>query len=196
MAKSRGDAPALSLRSAPWRSALLRRSAIVVAGSLVLALSAQIQVPAFPVPITMQSFAVIALAMIFGSRLGVGIVLAYLAEGAAGLPVFAGFKAGLPHLVGPTGGYLLGFVVTAWLAGALAERGWARGLVKPFANAMAAHLVLLTIGTAYLGSVIGFEAAFWAGFAPFIIGSVLKSALAAALVKATDGARRCLPILR
>jgi biotin transport system substrate-specific component len=61
---------------------------------------------------------------------------------------------------------------------------------------MAAHLVLLTIGALYLGSVIGFTAAFWAGFAPFIIGSVLKSALVATLIKATDGVRRCLPVLR
>ena len=196
MTKPHGEAPALSAASAFERGALLRDAFLVVAGSGVLALSAQIQVPAFPVPITLQSFAVVALAMVFGPRLGVGMVLAYLAEGAAGLPVFAGFKAGLPHLVGPTGGYLLGFVVTAWLAGMLAERGWAKGLAKPFVNAMAAHLVLLTIGTLYLGSVIGFTAAFWAGFAPFIIGSVLKSALVATLIKATDGVRRCLPVLR
>ena len=151
----------------------------VAGGSAVLAASAQIALPTLPVPITMQSLAVLAVGMVLGPRLGVAAVLLYLAEGASGLPVFANFSGTLAHLWGPTGGYLISFVPAAWLAGRMAEAGWDRGIVRPFLTFALGHVLSLAMGAAYLALFIGVPKALALGVAPFILGSVVKSLLGA-----------------
>jgi biotin transport system substrate-specific component len=160
--------------------ALGRTLAMIVGGSLALALSAKTQVPFWPVPVTMQSMVVLLIGAGFGSRIGTATVLAYLAEGVAGLPVFAGALAGPAYLMGPTGGFLLGFLPAAWFAGWAARE--ARGLA-PMALAMiAAHAVLFVPGVAWLAVSLGWAKAVAVGVTPFLLATLLKSGLAAALV--------------
>lgn len=160
--------------------ALGRTLAMIVGGSLALALSAKTQVPFWPVPVTMQSMVVLLIGAGFGSRIGTATVLAYLAEGVAGLPVFAGALAGPAYLMGPTGGFLLGFLPAAWFAGWAARE--ARGLA-PMALAMiAAHAVLFVPGIAWLAVSLGWAKAVAVGVTPFLLATLLKSGLAAALV--------------
>jgi len=158
----------------------------VLAGSAVLAASAQIAVPAIPVPVTMQSLAVLALGMVLGSRLATAAVLLYLAEGASGLPVFANFSGSLAHFVGPTGGYLVSFVPAAWLAGRLAQGGWGHGLLRPFLAYALGHGVILAMGAAYLATFVGVFQALALGVVPFIAGSLVKSMLGAAIGRAVS----------
>ena len=117
----------------PRRATALAGAALLaLAGSLLLTLSAKVQVPFYPVPITMQSLVVLCLGATLGARLGAATVVLYLLEGALGLPVFAGTPErgiGLAYMAGPTGGYLIGFVAAAYLVGLLAERGWDRSHV-------------------------------------------------------------------
>jgi biotin transport system substrate-specific component len=161
----------------------LRWGLLMLIGSLFLAACAQLQVPLQPVPITMQTFGVLLLGMAYGSRLGAATVALYLAEGAIGLPVFAEFKGGLPVLMGPTGGYLFGFVIAAWLVGALAERGWDRSIHRTALAMLFGNIVLYIPGLIWLaGFVGGAKEAIQFGLAPFWIGDILKLALAAVLL--------------
>lgn len=179
------DSPQATLIGTLWpaRSApALRWALLTVLGSLFLAVCAQLYVPLQPVPITMQTFGVLLLGMVFGARLGAATVALYLLEGAAGLPVFAGFTGGLPVLFGPTGGYLFGFVIAAWLVGSLAERGWDRGVFTTALAMLFGNIVLYVPGLIWLGNLIGGNAAIAAGLAPFWIGDLLKIALAAGLL--------------
>jgi biotin transport system substrate-specific component len=161
----------------------LRWALLMAIGSLFLAICAQLQVPLQPVPITMQTFGVLLLGMAYGSRLGAATVALYLAEGAFGLPVFAEFKGGLPVLMGPTGGYLFGFVIAAWLVGALAERGWDRSIHRTALAMLFGNIVLYIPGLIWLaGFVGGAKEAIQFGLAPFWIGDILKLALAAVLL--------------
>jgi biotin transport system substrate-specific component len=161
----------------------LRWALLMAIGSLFLAICAQLQVPLQPVPITMQTFGVLLLGMAYGSRLGAATVALYLAEGAVGLPVFAEFKGGLPVLMGPTGGYLFGFVIAAWLVGALAERGWDRSVHRTALAMLFGNVVLYIPGLIWLaGFVGGTKEAIQFGLAPFWIGDILKLALAAVLL--------------
>jgi biotin transport system substrate-specific component len=176
--------PRTSQGGTPRLSSPMARGLAVLAGSLVLATSAQVAVPGVPVPTTMQSLAVLALGMALGSRLGVASVLLYLAEGASGLPVFANFSGSLAHLAGPTGGYLISFVPAAWLAGRLAEAGWRQGLVRPFLAYALGHGVILATGAAWLAFYIGASQALVLGVVPFIAGSLVKSMLGATIGRA------------
>jgi len=160
------------------------RGLAVLAGSAILAVSAQISVPGIPVPVTMQSLAVLALGMALGSRLATAAVLLYLPEGASGLPVFAGFSGSLAHLAGPTGGYLASFVPAAWLAGRLAQAGWEQGLLRPFLAYALGHVVILAMGAAWLATFVGGSQALALGVVPFIAGSLVKSMLGAAVGRA------------
>ncbi|MEZ5845034.1 MAG: biotin transporter BioY [Hyphomicrobiaceae bacterium] len=156
--------------------------AIAVVGSLMLALSAKVQVPFWPVPMTMQTLVVLVLGAALGARLGAATVLVYLAEGAMGLPVFAGTPEkgiGLAYMFGPTGGYLVGFVLAAFLVGWLAERGWDRSVLRLFAAMTLGHVVILALGFAWLAGLIGIEKAWLLGVVPFIAATVLKTALGA-----------------
>lgn len=169
---------------ATWNGALARNGALVVAGALVLAISAKVQVPFYPVPMTLQTLAVLALAAAFGARLAVATVAVYLAEGLAGLPVFAGAAAGPAYLLGPTGGFLAGFMVAAALVGALAERGGARGPLRLLAVMALGHAVIFAFGFAWLADAIGAQKAWALGVAPFFAATLVKTGLAAALVGA------------
>lgn len=165
-----------------WRHEGLGRSAtLMVAGSLALALSAKIQVPFWPVPMTMQSLVVLLIGIAYGSRLGAAAVLAYLAEGFIGLPVFAGSSAGAAYMAGPTGGYLLGFVLGAACVGWLAERGWDRSLGGVSAAMALGHVLLFIPGVIWLAVLLGWTKAIAFGVTPFIAATVVKTALGIAL---------------
>ena len=160
------------------------RSALLVTGfSLLTAAAAQVVVPLpfTPVPLTGQTFAVLLTGALLGPRLGALAMLAYLAEGAAGLPFFRGGAGGVGHFSGATAGYLLAFPAAAYVTGLLAERGWDRRYV-PAAAAMAlGSFVILACGWAWLALMFkGGAEAFRLGVAPFLPGDVLKVALAAA----------------
>ncbi len=181
--------PALPLQSLADRGLLWRIGAIVI-GSWVIALSARVNVPMVPVPMSMQTFAVLLIAALSGRNLAGQTVLAYLAQGAAGLPMFAS-GAGLAYMFGPTGGYLLGFLVAAILVGALADRGWNARPLGLTASVLAGHAVIFALGVAWLSTLMpGLTAAIAAGFTPFIPGMVVKTALIVATVFAVRHARR------
>lgn len=158
---------------------------LALAGSALLALSAKVKLDIGPVPVTLQTFVLLAMAMLFGARLAGATVLAYLAEGAAGLPVFAGTPEkglGLAYMMGPTGGYLVGFFLAAVAAGMLAERGWDRNIVLT-ALAMTIGTALIFIpGVLWLGTLIGWDKPVLAlGLYPFLAGGAIKIAMAVAI---------------
>ncbi|GAA0585701.1 biotin transporter BioY [Craurococcus roseus] len=170
----------LALPAGSRRRAFVRFWGLALLGSAVLAASAQVVLPAWPVPATLQSLAVLLLGALGGARLGTAAVALYLLEGALGLPVFAGGNAGPAALAGPTGGYLLGFLPAVWLAGR-AGRGplWRQGAVL-----LAAHLLLFVPGVAWLSGFVGWERAFAAGFLVFLPATLVKTALALAVLRA------------
>jgi biotin transport system substrate-specific component len=156
---------------------------LALLGSGFLWASAKAQVPMWPVPMTMQSYVVLVIGMAYGARLAAATVALYLVEGALGLPVFAGTPErgiGLPYMLGQTGGYLIGFLVAAWAMGSLAERGWDRSLWRAVVAMTLGTIILFVPGVAWLSHLVGWEKAVAAGLTPFIFGSVLKLALAAA----------------
>lgn len=160
---------------------------LVIGGSFVIAGSAQVAA-GFPVPVTGQTFAVLMLAALLGSQRGVLCILAYLAEGLMGLPVFSQGRAGLAMFFGPTGGFLLGFVPAAYVVGALAERGWDRRAVTTMLAMVLGSVAMYACGLAWLscldnllgrplgGSVLA------VGLYPFLVGDVLKIVLATFLL--------------
>jgi biotin transport system substrate-specific component len=135
---------------------------------------------------TLQTLVVLVIGAAYGWRLGVATVMAYLAEGAIGLPVFAGPVGGLAPFMGPTGGYLVGFVAAAFIVGWLSERGWDRSAPLLFVAMGLGHIVILAAGFAWLafGMKLGPEKAWLVGIAPFVAASVIKNALGAAAVPA------------
>lgn len=165
--------------------------ATVVLGTLVITIAAKINVPVWPVPVTLQSLAIAALAAAFGARIGVATVALYLAQGAMGLPVFAS-GGGLPYLMGPTGGFLLGFIVMAGIIGFAADRGASAKPMTLFGAMLVGEAVLLALGFAWLLLLSGqaqwidqtnVVASAWAGAVqPFLVWDVLKMALAALTV--------------
>jgi biotin transport system substrate-specific component len=165
---------------------LLRAIILIAAGTALLALSAKVNLPLPYVPMTLQTLVVLMLGAAYGWRLGCATVIAYLAEGATGLPVFAGPVGGLAPLVGPTAGYLFGFVAAAFVTGWLGERGWDRNMAFLFAAMMIGHAVILAAGFAWLayGIGLGTSKAWLVGVLPFLAGSVVKSALGATLLPA------------
>ncbi|ESZ29408.1 biotin transporter BioY [Mesorhizobium sp. L2C066B000] len=154
----------------------------IFAASLLLALSAKVAVPFHPVPITMQTFVVIGLGLALGPARGVAAVSLYLAEGAAGFPVFAGTPekgVGLAYMMGPTGGYLLGFLPAVLLAGWLAVRGWDRNPLSAMAAALFAGAIIYVPGLLWLGAVLGFDKPIVQfGLYPFMLGDIVKALLA------------------
>jgi biotin transport system substrate-specific component len=167
---------------------LLKQAALVAAGVLILAVFAKIKVPMWPVPITMGTFAVLTLGAAYGPRLGLTTIMAYMAVGALGFDVFAGSSAeafGLTYMTGGTGGYLLGYVLATLALGWAARRGLDRS-VPGMAGAMLLGNALIYIpGLLWLGTLYGWDKPIleW-GLTPFLLGDVLKLALAALLVPA------------
>jgi len=166
----------------------LRNLMLAVVGSLALWLSAKIQVPFYPVPMTMQTLVVLVIGMAFGWRLGGATILLYLAEGAVGLPVFAGTPErgiGLAYMMGPTGGYLVGFFFSAVVVGWLAERGWDRRVIPTLAAMVAGTAIIFALGVLWLGAFIGWDQPVLdLGLIPFLPGAAFKIALAAAVLPA------------
>ncbi len=164
------------------------RIAFVIAGTLALALASRISVPMVPVPITMQTFAITMIGALYGWRLGTVTVLVWLGQAMVGLPVLAGGSGGIASFAGPTAGYLVAFPLMAAMVGWLAERGWTGPrFVRSFVAHFAANIFCLVLGGAWLATLIGTEKALMLGVVPFFLGAVLKSALAAALLKAVAG---------
>lgn len=160
---------------------------LVVAGSLLLWVSAKIKVPFWPVPMTLQTLALFAIAAAYGLRLGVATVALYLVEGAFGLPVFAGTPEkgiGLAYMFGPTGGYLVSYLFAAAIVGYAVERGLGRNPFKLFGAMLVAEVVILAMGAAWLAYLLGSEKALAFGVGPFIVTDLVKIALAACLVPA------------
>ncbi len=176
------------LVSAFWpqkSQSLIFKLALVLVGSLLLAVSSKIQVPFWPVPMTMQTFVVLVIGMAFGPKLGLATVGLYLVEGAFGLPVFAGTPEkglGLAYMFGPTGGYLAGFVVATLLMGRLAGRQWDRNPVTTAAAMAIGIAVIYALGATWLATFIGVEKAVQLGVAPFLLADALKILLATALM--------------
>ena len=159
----------------------LQFAGLALLGSALLAASAQVALPMWPVPATLQSLVVLLLGGLGGARLGLAAVALYLAEGVLGLPVFAGGIAGPVALAGPTAGYLLGFLPAAWLAGVLTRHGgwWRQAL-----GLLAAHCVLFVPGVLWLAGFIGLERAVMAGFLLFLPATLIKTGLALAVLQA------------
>ena len=165
---------------------VLRAIVLAVAGTALLTLSAKINLPLPYVPMTLQTLVVLLIGSAYGWRLGVTTVIAYLAEGAAGLPVFAGTVGGLAPLTGPTAGYLFGFVAAAFVTGWLSERGWDRSVLWLFIAMGIGHVFILVAGFAWLafGIKLGVEKAWLVGVMPFLAASVIKNTLGAVLIPA------------
>ena len=160
---------------------------LAVAGTLVLTRAAKTTVPLGPVDLYLGNLAVLVIAAAFGFRLGLATVLLYMAEGAAGLPVFQSTPEkgiGLVYMMGTTGGYLVGMVLAAALVGWAADRGWDRSPFRLFPVMLVGVGLSLGFGFAWLSSVIGVQNAWEFGVAPFIVPDLLKAALAAAIVPA------------
>ncbi|MHC4427048.1 MAG: biotin transporter BioY [Planctomycetota bacterium] len=186
----------MAIRHAEWRTGvplrsratvtawLGREALLIVGGSAVLALSAQaaVPIPFSPVPITGQTLACLLISALYGSRRGTACVAAYLIEGLCGLPVFAGGNAGVLHMFGPTGGYLVGFLGAAWVVGTMADRGWDRRLKSAVLTMAAGTAVIFACGLAWLSVYVGRERVLAVGLAPFLPGALVKIALAATLL--------------
>lgn len=171
---------------------LASNAVTVVLGTLFIAACAKINVPTWPVPVTLQSFAIAAVAAAFGLRIGVATVSLYLLEGLMGLPVFAGAFSGPAYLLGPTGGFLIGFLVLAAVTGFAADRGASGKPLALFGAMVAGNAVMMALGFAWLLAMSGqagwidqsnVVASAWArGVQPFVVWDILKMALAALTV--------------
>ncbi|MDZ4722925.1 MAG: biotin transporter BioY [candidate division Zixibacteria bacterium] len=148
--------------------------------NLLLVAAAYISIPLVfsPVPITGQTFGVMLIAMALGRIRGTAVVTAYLLEGIAGAPVFAGGGAGIHHLFGPTGGYLLGFVPAAFLTGYLADQGWYKGYILSAIAMFIGHAVVFLFGLTQLFFFVPVSGLFAAGLIPFLPGTAIKIGLA------------------
>ena len=157
----------------------MKYSLTVLAGVAILTASAKITVPFWPVPMTLQTMAIMAIALATGPRVACATVLGYLATGAAGLPVFAGTPErgiGLAYMVGPTGGYLLGYLIASWLVGTLVQ---GRSTLARFGIMMAGMVPVYVLGLAWLAAFVPLEKVAEYGFTPFILGDTIKIALVA-----------------
>lgn len=163
--------------------------ALIVSGAALTALLAQVAIPMFPVPITGQTLAVLLVGSTMGAWRGAASMVLYAVLGVAGLPVFApnpdgSHTQGIVALLGATGGYILGFIAAAALVGWLAERSWDRKLLKAFATFIGGSLVVFAVGLPWLGLTLGLtlEQTLAGGLYPFILGGVIKAAIAAVLL--------------
>lgn len=166
----------------------VKQAVLLVLGIAILAVAAQIKVPMWPVPITMGTFAVLTIGAAYGARLGLVTILGYMIIGALGFDVFAGSSAekfGLEYMMGGTGGYLVGYVMATVALGVLAQRGWDRTAIWMALAMLIGNVLIYIPGLAWLGMLYGWDKPIleW-GLTPFLIGDVLKLALAAAVLPA------------
>jgi len=157
-------------------------AAVVLGGAALIALSAHLRMWIGPVPVTGQTFVVLLVGALLGSRRGVLAVAGYLLAGLCGLGVFAGGAGGVAYLRGATAGYLLGFLGGAWVIGRLAELGWDRRLASTVAAMALGEAVVFLPGVVWLATFVGWSAALWKGLVVFLPVEVLKIALAAVLL--------------
>lgn len=171
----------LTLADRLWPSStLLRNVGLAVLGTMFVAIAAHIALPTLPVPVTMQTLAVLAIGAAFGARLGAATMALYALQGAIGLPVFAPTPDGYPGITGPTAGYIFGFILAAGVVGYFADRGWDRSIAKMFLATLLGAAVLYVPGVIWLSTFVGgFEKAFEYGVAPFWMADAVKAALAA-----------------
>lgn len=164
----------------------LQNALLVVLASLLTAAAAQVEIrlPWTPVPITGQTFAVLLSGVVLGARRAFLAQMLYLLEGACGLPFFAGGAAGAAVLAGPTGGYLVAFPFAALVTGSLAERAWDRHPITMFVAMLLGSAVIFALGLAQLSRYVPSGSLVAAGLAPFVIGDIVKSGLAAAVFPA------------
>jgi biotin transport system substrate-specific component len=195
MDSSVSNLPHVSIASVWWPSrgegfAVVRRAIVLAAfGVALLAVSAKINLPLPYVPMTLQTLVVLMIGAVYGWRLGTLTIIAYLAVGALGLPVFAGPVGGLKPLTGATAGFLSGFVVAAFITGWFSERGWDRSMVRLFVAMAIGHIVIMAMGFAWLayGMKLGAEKAWLVGVMPFLAGALVKNTLGAILVPVLRG---------
>ncbi len=162
---------------------LARKAAITVLGSIFLAVLSQINVPSYPVPVTLQTLGVMLIGLTFGFRLATATVALYPIEGLVGLPVFAGFAAGPAVFFGGTAGYLFGFLIAAALMGLMADRGVTRSIPGMVATLLAGEVVIFGLGLGYLAYLYGFDKALAYGLYPFVFADLVKMALATLIGK-------------
>lgn len=177
-----------------WVKFLATNMFLVLVGSMLLGASAQFKIPLHPVPVTGQTLVVLLIGMVYGPWLAGATVFAYLAEGVMGLPVFAGGAAGWLTIIGPTGGYLVGFLVAAVIMGFLASRGMGRGMVSTAIAMMISTITIYACGVAWLNNFVpgGLDAAIAVGVTPFLYGDMLKLVIATGLMPAAWKAVRAL----
>lgn len=163
---------------------LLHDVVSVFVASLFIAVCAQVQIPLpfTPVPLSGGTLGVLYAGALLGSRRGAVAVLLYLLEGSAGLPFFSGGAAGFIHLLGPTGGYLVGFPAGAFMTGLLAERGWDRTPGRAFLAMLAGSVPIFALGLIGLSRFVPSETLLAQGLWPFLPGDLLKSAASAGLL--------------
>ena len=154
---------------------------LVFFGTILLTVSSKLQVPFWPVPMTMQTFIVFLIAMTYGWRLAGFTLFAYLVEGALGFPVFAK-GGGLSYLVGPTAGYLYGMFFASIVIGFLSEKGYSNSYFLTLISIIIGSVIIFSFGVGYLGSIIGFDKAILVGLMPFIPSEIFKIALAVVLI--------------
>ncbi len=159
---------------------IFREAPLLIGFNLILVLCSYISInlPFSPVPITGQTFGVLIIAMVLGKTRSVAVVTAYLLEGLAGLPVFAGGTAGFGVLMGPTGGYLLGFLAAAYFVGTLADKGWDKNYLKSIIAMTIGTAIIFIFGLSWLIRFVPLETVSTIGFYPFIPGAILKLAVA------------------
>jgi biotin transport system substrate-specific component len=177
-------APTLYTRTFPRAAGWLRDTILIMLGTLFVAALAQVKIPLpfTPVPLTGQTFAVLLVGATLGSRRGAASMALYIALGALGLPIFAGGAAGAAYLSGATLGYLVGFVIAAYVIGLLAERGLERNVRTSLIPFLVGTLIIYVCGVSWLTVVLGdLGKALAAGLVPFLIGDAIKL-IAAALV--------------
>ena len=154
-------------------------AALVGLFSALVGLTAQVELPLWPVPLTLQTLGVLFTGAVLGGRRGALTLLLYLAEGAVGLPVFAGGASGVAYMWGPTGGYLVGFVLAAGVVGWLAGRGWDRQPIRTALAMVIGNLVIYALGVAWLAVFLGdLQTALVKGMLIFIVGDLIKIAIA------------------
>ena len=153
----------------------------VIICSLLLILSAKIKVDLYPVPMTLQPLAVLMIAMLCGRNISVAAVSLYLFQGMVGIPVFA-YGGGLPYLLGPTGGFLFGFLFASMIIGELADRGWGKQNFKSVFAMLTGLTVIYVFGIFQLSILKGFDFAIINGLKPFIVGDLYKLILAALIL--------------
>jgi biotin transport system substrate-specific component len=163
-------------------NSILRQGALALFGSWMLAGLSQVELVGL-VPMTLQTFGVLLIGLTFGGRLAFASLAAYLIQGLIGFPVFAGGGAGIAKLVGPTGGYLVGFLVAATIIGVLADRGFTRSWVGTFVALFVGTATIYAFGLPWLGHLFGYDKMLEFGFTPFVLGDTIKLILAALIGK-------------